>query len=112
MLRPPRSSRQHRLTLTARRNLSGTHPFAITAMNVQQLIEELQKYPPEMRVIVDGYDGGYSNCEPPESTRIRLNVHGKDKWYYGRHDDENYPGGNRDGAIETALLLPRPYRDY
>jgi hypothetical protein len=36
-----------------------------TAMNVQQLIEELQKYPPEMRVIVKGYEGGYSDCQPP-----------------------------------------------
>ena len=77
-------------------------------MNVQQLIEELQKYPPEMRVIVDGYEGGYSDCKPPESTQIRLNVHAKDEWYYGRHDRESYPfADNRDGAIETALLLPR-----
>ena len=77
-------------------------------MNVQQLIEELQKYPPEMRVIVDGYEGGYSDCNPPESTRIRLNVHEEDKWYYGRHDGENYPfGDNKNGAIETALLLSR-----
>jgi len=77
-------------------------------MNVQQLIEELQKYPPEMRVIVEGYEGGYSDCKPPESTRIRLNVHARDKWYYGRHGRESYPlGDNTDGAIETALLLPR-----
>ena len=77
-------------------------------MNVQQLIEELQKYPPKMRVIVNGYEGGYSDCDPPESTRIRLNVHGEDS-YYGRHDDESYPlFDNEDGAIETALLLPRP----
>ena len=78
-------------------------------MNVQQLIEELQKYPPKMRVIVNGYEGGYSDCDPPKSTRIRLNAHGEDMWYYGRHDDESYPlFDNEDGAIETALLLPRP----
>ena len=76
-------------------------------MNVQQLIEELQKYPPEMRVIVDGYEGGYSDCKPPEPTRIRLNVHEKDRWYYGRHDDASSFDDDRDGAIETALLLPR-----
>ena len=77
-------------------------------MNVQQLIEELQKYPPEMRVIVDGYEGGYNDCKPPKSTRIRLNVHDEDDWSYGRHDDESYPFcDHRDCAIETALLLPR-----
>ena len=78
-------------------------------MNVQQLIEELQKYPPEMRVIVQGYEGGYSDCTLPEPTRIRLNVHEEDDWCTGRHDDESYPfADNKDGAIETALLLPRP----
>jgi hypothetical protein len=76
-------------------------------MNVQQLIEELQKHPPEMRVIVDGYEGGYSDCNPPESTQIRLNVHDEDCWYYGRHDEENYPFGDKGGAKETALLLLR-----
>jgi hypothetical protein len=76
-------------------------------MNVQQLIEELQKHPPEMRVIVDGYEGGYSDCKPPESRQIRLNVHEEDKWYYGRHDDASYPFGDEGGAMETALRLPR-----
>jgi hypothetical protein len=76
-------------------------------MNVQQLIEELQKHPPEMRVIVDGYEGGYSDCKPPESTQIRPNVHEEDTWLYGRHDDASYPFGDEGGAMETALLLPR-----
>ena len=77
-------------------------------MNVGHLIEELQKYPPEMRVIVNGYESGYSDCNPPKPTRIRPNVRDEDTWLCGRHDDESYPfGDNRDGAIETALLLPR-----
>jgi hypothetical protein len=32
-------------------------------MNVQQLIEELQKHPPEMRVIVAGYEGVYNDLD-------------------------------------------------
>jgi len=76
-------------------------------MNVQQLIEELQKYPPEMRVIVNGYDGGYSDLESLKTKQIRLNVHNKNEWWMGRHDYADYPfDDNRDGAIETALLLP------
>ena len=78
-------------------------------MNVQQLIEELQKYPPEMRVIVDGYEGGYSDLESLKTKQIRLNVHNKDEWWFGLHDDADYPlklVADKDGAIETALLMP------
>jgi len=74
-------------------------------MNVQQLIEELQKHPPEMRVIVNGYEGGYKDLDSPNQKSIRLNVHPPDKWYYGTHDDEDYPFGSKDGSKETALLI-------
>jgi hypothetical protein len=74
-------------------------------MNVQQLIEELQKHPPEMRVIIHGYEGGYHDLTSPESRPIRLNVHEPDCWYYGPHDDEDYSLGNQDSSKETALLI-------
>ena len=77
-------------------------------MNVQQLIEKLQKHPPEMRVIVSGYEGGYNDLSSPPAnqTLIRLNVHAPDCWYYGRHDDaEDYPLEDQGGSIETALLI-------
>jgi hypothetical protein len=74
-------------------------------MNVQQLIEELQKYPPDMRVIRKGYEGGYHDLTSPESKLIRLNVYELNQWYYGPHEDEDYPFGNQGGAKETALLI-------
>jgi len=74
-------------------------------MNVQQLIEELQKHPPEMRVIVNGYEGGYEDLDLPKQKSIRLNVHPLDQCYYGTHDDEDYPFGNENGSKETALLI-------
>lgn len=77
-------------------------------MNVQQLIEELQNYPPEMRVILNGYEDGYDDLESLKTTQIRLNVHNKDDWWCGRHDDADYPlalADSRYGPIETALLL-------
>lgn len=79
-------------------------------MNVQQLIEELKKYPPEMRVIVNGYEGGYIDLEKVYVQSIRLNVHRKDDWYYGRHDDANYPMAlldDKTAPVVDALLLPR-----
>jgi hypothetical protein len=74
-------------------------------MNVQQLIEELQKHPPEMRVIVNGYEGGYDDLASPNKQSIRLNVHPPDQWYYGKHDDEDCSFGSKDGSKETALLI-------
>ena len=77
-------------------------------MNVQQLIEELQKHPPEMRVIVKGYEGGYADLITPaaKQTLIRLNVHAPDDWYYGRHADaEYYSLEDQGGSTETALLI-------
>lgn len=80
---------------------------AIDSVTVEQLIKELQKYPPKMRVIVDGYEGGYSDPKPPEVTQIQLNVYNEDERYFGRHDDPGLSIGGKDGAIEAALLLPR-----
>jgi hypothetical protein len=79
-------------------------------MNVRQLIEKLKEHPPEMRVIVDGYEGGYNDLESLKTTQIRLNVHDRYKDLFGRHDDADYPlklAADKDSAIETALLLPR-----
>jgi hypothetical protein len=75
-------------------------------MNVRQLIEELQKYPPEMRVIVSGYEGGYCDTNSLEQKTIRLNVRGPNCWYYGPHGSAaDYPLGDEEGIIETALLI-------
>jgi hypothetical protein len=74
-------------------------------MNVQQLIEELQKHPPEMRVIVAGYEGGYNDLDSLKQRSIRLNVNPPEDWYYGTHEDQDYTLGSEDGSIENALLI-------
>jgi hypothetical protein len=77
-------------------------------MNVQQLIEELQKHPPEMRAIVSGYEGGYNDLSSPAAKQISicLNVHAPHRWYKGRHDEaKNYPLEDQGGSTETALLI-------
>jgi molybdopterin biosynthesis enzyme len=75
-------------------------------MTVQDLIDQLQKHPPEMRVIIDGYEGGYHDVDGLEETPIRLNVH--DEWSCGPHDDADYTLGDQSGQKETALLIARP----
>jgi hypothetical protein len=54
-------------------------------MNIRELISELQKYDPEMRVVTSGYEGGYNDLGEFQEVKINLNVN--NEWYYGRHDN-------------------------
>jgi len=54
-------------------------------MTAQQLIEILQQIDPEMRIFVDGYEGGYNDAAVSEIRNIALDVH--IDWYYGTHED-------------------------
>lgn len=66
-------------------------------MNIEELIAHLKNYPPHMRVIVKGYEGGYNDIMSLMEKHIALNVHSED--YYGAHDDAE------DGKGIAALLL-------
>jgi len=58
-------------------------------MTVAELIEELNKLPQDMLVVVPGYEGGYDNVEIQRNTAVLLNDNwdGQEKisWYNGRH---------------------------
>lgn len=56
-------------------------------MTAQQLIEELQQFNPEMRIFVNGYEGGYEDVTISEIREIALDVHTDEDWWYGRHED-------------------------
>ena len=56
-------------------------------MNVNQLIKRLQMYPPDLRVVVRGYEGGYNDVDTFENLKIVLDYHSA--WYYGKHEDAN-----------------------
>lgn len=75
-------------------------PTAITT--VAELVKLLQSQPQDMRVVVNGYEGGYSDVKPLIQIPISLNVHPDDRWYYGNHDD---PRGGM--PVETVLLISR-----
>jgi hypothetical protein len=47
-------------------------------MNVKELIEELNKYPDNMTVVVNGMDDGYNNLTIIKSVNLRLV---EDDWY-------------------------------
>ena len=55
-------------------------------MNVGELIQLLNAYPSDLRVMVDGYEEGYDDLEPGDikAVDVRLNVN--TRWYSGRHE--------------------------
>jgi|APCry1669189534_1035231.scaffolds.fasta_scaffold41364_2 hypothetical protein len=58
-------------------------------MTVKELIEQLQQLDPELRVFVQGYEGGYNDAGPISDIKdIALDYH-KGTWYYGSHEDVN-----------------------
>lgn len=73
-------------------------------MTVQELIAILQTHPGDMRVVVEGYEGGLNDPLSPKVVEINLNVEAhKDTWYYGPHD---YARADDPASID-ALLIPR-----
>ena len=63
-------------------------------MTVQQLIDQLQKLDPNLRVFTKGYEGGYEDAD--FNGRIRdFNLNYYKDWYMGPHeiiDDEDKTG--------------------
>ena len=71
-------------------------------MKVLELIAQLKKYPPEMRVIVSGYEDGVDDVFGINEVPIKLNQN--TEWYYGKHEIcEYYP--LLDNEDEMALLI-------
>ncbi len=59
-------------------------------MTAQELIKSLSMYPPDMPIVVDGYEGGFDNAVRAETIRIALNANSE--WYYGRHKQSEKVG--------------------
>jgi hypothetical protein len=58
-------------------------------MTVNELIQQLQTYPGDMRVLTLGYEGGYNDTQL-KTEEIVFNVNSKDTWYYGPHECVKY----------------------
>ena len=57
-------------------------------MTVSQLIEQLKNYPPDLRVVSRGYEGGYNDVDTFENLKIVLDHN--EEWYYGKHEDASF----------------------
>ena len=80
-------------------------------MTNAELIEFLQKFPPEMRVIVDGYEGGFTDLTEEKIFFQDINVNAQlgESWV-GEHDhdygDKHYDEGEH-YQPERVLRLSR-----
>ncbi len=80
-------------------------------MTVDELIQLLAKHPPDLRVMVQGYEDGFDDLEAGCVVKGVATLNVNSAWYYGHHE-EVLPG-DKDNGLETAqaLFLRRPWHD-
>ena len=79
-------------------------------MKVKALKKILEQHPDNMRVCVNGYEGGYDDINHVVKTNIAINVYSEDEddtWWEGRHQDEDDYSVGSGHKIETALIISR-----
>ena len=93
-------------------------------MTVAELRKLLAQHPPDLTVMVDGYEASYDDLELGQIALRQVQLNVNDQWYYSRHDapeppnappPDDPPSGfvvpeetNRDRQVITALILSRP----
>lgn len=72
-------------------------------MKVKELIEILEKLHPDTLVLVDGYEGGYTELESIFEKKVSGPIN--TDWYYGEYEEPNSQKENQ--TITKAVLLSR-----
>ena len=79
-------------------------------MTVGELIELLEAHPPGLRVVVNGYEGGYDDITPDLILPLRLALDIHDREYMGDHEDARDVSSDDHAApsdVVDALALHR-----
>ena len=75
-------------------------------MNVKKLIEILEKYPNDMRVIVDGYEGGYDDITDSQILEIDVKINcQRSSVVFGKHSESRL--SDNQSELERCLLISR-----
>ena len=71
-------------------------------MTAQELMKLLKTYPPDLRVVVNGYEEGYDDLSPVQIHVVKISLNtGKHPWE-GAHGD---PDGLSRSAPDDAKLV-------
>ena len=81
-------------------------------MTVKELMKFLEKFPDDLRIVVNGYENGYDDISPNRifTRKIQLDA-GTPDWE-GQHGDPSYESEEKidDAKIVEALVFQRaPY---
>ena len=78
-------------------------------MTVQQLIDLLGNHPPDMRVVVNGYEGGYDDLSPRQIAQIKIALNAGSSEWEGKHEEPDFlTGAAADCAdVVDAVVLRR-----
>jgi hypothetical protein len=72
-------------------------------MTVAELIAYLKVCPPQCKVMVRGYEGGYDVVNTLSTTLVAMDVN--TAWYYGKHEIVRQDMDYEDYDQEVAVLL-------
>ena len=76
-------------------------------MTVSELTQLLATYPPDMRVVVNGYEEGYDDLEAHLVSVREIRLDAGNKWWEGPHR-EAWDDRMEGSAVVDALVLHRP----
>jgi hypothetical protein len=79
-----------------------------TMMTVNELIQQLQTYPGDMRVLTLGYEEGYDDISI-RTEGIVFDYNDKDTWYIGPHECAKYAEMGQPNEWQSrATMQPNP----
>ena len=78
-------------------------------MTVSELTQLLAAYPPDMRVVVTGYEDGYDDLEQHLISVKEICLDAGNKWWEGRHRD-SWDDRTEGRTTVDALVLQRPWK--
>ena len=80
-------------------------------MTIEELIQLLAQYPPDLRVMVQGYEDGYDDLEADCVIAGEASLNANSSWYYGCHEQALTSDEQTGGETVHALFLRRPWHD-
>jgi hypothetical protein len=77
-------------------------------MTVKELVKFLEKYPDDLRVVVNGYEDGFDDISPERISVVKMQLDAKTEDWEGQHNVPPNVGKSTDDAkIVEALVFRR-----